>query len=79
VFNELYLSGDRAFTELTPQSPRVGTGGHLRLWEAGAGNGPERASAGSKAGRSVVTLDGRCVVAVTVAGRNSGWRRGAGN
>jgi len=59
VLNELCLFGDRDCTELTPQSQRGGEGGRLRAAASGGGNGRERASVGSMAGHSVMTLDGR--------------------
>ena len=55
---------------------RVATGGQL---QAGGGNGPERTSVGSRAGHSVMTLNCRCVVAVTAAGEDFRVSTGPGN
>ena len=80
VLNELCLFGDRDFTELTPQSLRVGAGGHLRVAGSRCSERPRAGHCGKQGGAlGGGTLDGHCVVAVTVAGEDFGVPTGPRN
>mgnify|MGYP001826229913 FL=1 len=68
IFNELSLLGDRDFTELAPQSPRLGGGAARGQPKAGGGNGPGRGCVGDRVGHLASSPGDRRMLPVVRAG-----------